>query len=258
MLARGHLHAPNEEISMMDAMTNNTSNPANTATPSAMAAFSRPAALIGGAMALILATAFANTLVVRGGKSGADTAATAMATSPMALLAAQDQGKTGAPQAPMDMPEQASKLPTITEKAESPAKAPSPQPRASARPAPQRSAATGASTASVCTTCGVVQSVTPVQQKGDGTGIGAVGGAVVGGVIGNQMGGGNGKKAMTVIGAVGGGMAGHEIEKRARGTTVYRVSVRMNDGSTRTVTQSTPPTVGQKVTVSGNQVRARA
>lgn len=247
---------------MIDAMTNNTSNPASPAPTSAMAAFSRPAALIGGALALILATAFATTMVVRSGKSGAsgaDTAAAAMATSPMALLSAQGMDKTGTPQAPMDMPEQASKLPTITEKADSPAKAPAPQPRASARPAPQRSAATGATkTASVCTTCGVVQSVTPVNQKGEGTGVGAVGGAVVGGLLGSQVGGGNGKKAMTVIGAVGGGMAGHEVEKRARGTTVYRVNVLMNDGSTRTVTQSTAPAVGQKVNVSGNQVRARA
>lgn len=241
---------------MIDAMTNNTSNPANPAPTSAMAAFSRPAALAGGALALILATAFATTMVVRGGKSttasGTDTAAAAMSTSPMALLSAQG-GAQSTPQAPMDMPEQANKLPAITEKAEAPAKAPSPQP--SARPAPAR---TATKTASVCTTCGVVQSVTPVKQKGEGTGVGAVGGAVVGGLLGNQMGGGSGKKAMTVIGAVGGGAAGHEIEKRARGTTVYRVSVRMNDGSTRTVTQATPPTVGQKVTVSGNQVRARA
>jgi outer membrane lipoprotein SlyB len=81
---------------------------------------------------------------------------------------------------------------------------------------------------------------------------------VVGGLIGNQMGDGSGRKAMTVIGAVGGGAAGHEIEKRARGTTVYRVTVRMNDGSMQTITQNTPPTVGQKVTVSGGQVRARA
>lgn len=245
---------------MMDAMTHNVSNPA--ATPvSPLAAFSRPAALAGGALALVLATAFATTLIVRGGSSpsssGTDTAAAAMATSPMALLSAQGSAKTATPQAPMDMPEQASKLPTITEKAESPAKAASPRP--SARPAPARTATrSGGATASVCSSCGVVQSVTPVQQKGEGTGVGAVGGAVVGGLLGNQMGGGNGKKAMTVIGAVGGGMAGHEVEKRARGTTVYRVSVRMNDGSIRTVTQATPPTVGQKVTVSGNQVRAGA
>ena len=60
-------------------------------------------------------------------------------------------------------------------------------------------------------------------------------------------GGGNGKKAMTVLGAVGGGFAGHEIEKQARATTVYKVHVRMDDGTTRTVTQSTAPTVGARI-----------
>jgi outer membrane lipoprotein SlyB len=238
----------------MDAL-NNSNTPA-TAPNAVLAAFSRPAALMGGAVALVLATAMATTLVVRntggGSSGGTDKAAAAMAVSPLGLMAADGAGsKGGVPQAPMDAPESANKLPTITEKAEAPAKSTS-------KPAPAARAAAPAKTASVCTTCGVVESVTPVKQKGEGTGVGAVGGAVVGGLLGNQMGGGNGKKAMTVIGAVGGGMAGHEIEKRARGTTAYRVSVRMNDGSVRTVTQPNAPVVGQKVTVSGGQVRARA
>jgi outer membrane lipoprotein SlyB len=88
--------------------------------------------------------------------------------------------------------------------------------------------------------------------------VGAVGGAVLGGVIGHQMGGGRGKDAMTAIGVVGGGIAGHEVEKRARATTTYQVKVRMEDGSMRTVTQSTAPAVGQKVTVVGSQLKARA
>jgi outer membrane lipoprotein SlyB len=81
---------------------------------------------------------------------------------------------------------------------------------------------------------------------------------VIGGVIGNQMGGGRGKDAMTAIGVVGGGMAGHEIEKRQRATTVYQVKVRMDDGSTRTVTQQSAPSVGAKVTLEGSQLKARA
>ena len=48
-------------------------------------------------------------------------------------------------------------------------------------------------------------------------------------------------------GAVGGGFAGHEIEKQARATTVYKVTVRMDDGSTRTVTQHTAPAVGARI-----------
>jgi outer membrane lipoprotein SlyB len=245
----------------MNDIAHNTSP--DTAAPNpVMAAFSRPAALIGGAAALILATAFATTMVVRGSgnsvQTGNDKAAGAMALSPLALVNSDGKsGVPGVPQAPMDAPERdANKLPTITEKAE-PQSAPKPANQGSAAPARQATTKT-ATTAAVCSTCGVVQSVTPVKQKGEATGVGAVGGAVVGGLIGNQMGGGSGKKAMTVIGAVGGGAAGHEIEKRARGTTVYRVSVRMNDGSVRTVTQNTPPVVGQKVTVSGGQVRARA
>jgi outer membrane lipoprotein SlyB len=112
--------------------------------------------------------------------------------------------------------------------------------------------------AAACTTCGVIESVTPFQKKGEGTGIGAVAGGVLGGVVGHQVGGGNGKKAMTVLGAIGGGVAGHEVEKRQRSTTLYAIKVRMQDGSLRNVTQSTAPTVGQKVTVDGSTVKARA
>lgn len=106
-----------------------------------------------------------------------------------------------------------------------------------------------------CANCGVVEAVTPVQRKGEGTGVGAVVGGVLGGVVGHQMGGGRGKDAMTVIGAVGGGVAGHEVEKRARATTLYRVRVRMDDGSTRTVTQGASIAVGQAVQVEGGRLK---
>lgn len=109
--------------------------------------------------------------------------------------------------------------------------------------------------ANVCATCGVVESVTPVTKKGEGTGLGAVAGGVVGGLLGNQVGKGNGRKAMTVVGAVGGGLAGHEIEKRARSETVYSVKVRMDDGSLRTTTQHQAPAVGQRVTLDGQTLR---
>ena len=98
-----------------------------------------------------------------------------------------------------------------------------------------------------CRNCGVVEKVVAVKHKGQGTGVGAVAGGVVGGLLGHQVGGGNGKKAMTVVGAVGGGLAGHEIEKQARATTTYRVRVRMDDGTTRTVTQAAAPVVGARI-----------
>jgi outer membrane lipoprotein SlyB len=72
------------------------------------------------------------------------------------------------------------------------------------------------------------------------------------------MGGGTGRDAMTAVGVVGGGIAGHEIEKRARATTAYQVKVRMQDGTLRTITQSSAPAVGQKVSVDGQKMTPRA
>jgi outer membrane lipoprotein SlyB len=109
--------------------------------------------------------------------------------------------------------------------------------------------------AAVCTQCGVIEGVREIQQKGDGTGLGAVGGAVVGGALGNQVGKGNGRTAMTVLGAIGGGVAGNEVEKRMRSETVYEVRVRMDDGSVRTLTQKTAPTPGARVVVEGDTLR---
>ena len=106
-----------------------------------------------------------------------------------------------------------------------------------------------------CASCGVIEAVRPVQQKGQGTGLGAVAGGVVGGALGNQMGHGNGRAAMTILGAIGGGLAGNEVEKRTRSETVYEVSVRMDDGSLRTITQQTAPAAGTRVAVEGQTLR---
>jgi len=126
---------------------------------------------------------------------------------------------------------------------------------ASAKPTAQHSAGKQTTASAACASCGTVEAVKAEKQKGEGTGLGAVGGAVVGGVVGHQMGGGNGKKALTVLGAVGGGLAGHEIEKQVRSTTVYQVTLRMDDGSTRTVTQSAAPAVGARFEVQGQNLK---
>lgn len=110
--------------------------------------------------------------------------------------------------------------------------------------------------AAVCAQCGVVESVQAVKVKGEASGVGAVAGGVLGGVVGNQFGGGNGRTAMTVLGAVGGGVAGHEIEKNVKAKTVYSVRVRMDDGSLRTLQQSQAPAVGARVKVDGSTLRA--
>lgn len=115
--------------------------------------------------------------------------------------------------------------------------------------------ATQPAAVSVCNICGIVEAVEPVQRQGRATGLGAVAGGVVGGALGNRMGAGSGKTAMTVLGAVGGGFAGNAIEKRARSETVYRVKVRMEDGSLRTLTQAQTVAVGSHVTVEGETLK---
>jgi len=132
-----------------------------------------------------------------------------------------------------------------------------PEHHASKAPSTSATSATPIRTnpAVLCAACGTVEAVHAVQQKGEGSGLGAVAGGVLGGVVGHQVGGGNGKTAMTVLGAVGGGLAGHEIEKRARSTTVFDVQVRMEDGSTRSFQRSEALAVGAHVVVEGSKLR---
>jgi outer membrane lipoprotein SlyB len=112
---------------------------------------------------------------------------------------------------------------------------------------------------SACASCGTVESVRSVQLKGEATGLGAVAGGVTGAVVGNQMGRGNGHTAMTILGAAGGALAGNEIEKNVKKNYSYRVTVHMDDGSFRTVSQPYAPavTVGERVRVVDGTVVAR-
>lgn len=105
--------------------------------------------------------------------------------------------------------------------------------------------------AAYCSTCGTVVGVSEVRQEGHGTGIGAVGGAVAGGLVGNQFGGGGGRTAMTVLGALGGGFAGNSVEKHIRSTTSYSVRVHMESGKTRYFTyhEAPPFQQGQRVRI---------
>jgi outer membrane lipoprotein SlyB len=103
--------------------------------------------------------------------------------------------------------------------------------------------------AAACSSCGTVESIRSIEVRGEATGVGAVAGGVTGAVVGHQMGSGRGNTAMTVLGAAGGAYAGNEIEKNVKKHVVYRVTVRMDDGSFRTVSQANAPAfaVGDKV-----------
>lgn len=112
--------------------------------------------------------------------------------------------------------------------------------------------------APACANCGVVDAIRTVTVDGNASGVGAVAGGVTGAVVGHQIGNGRGRDAMTVLGGVGGAFAGHAIEKNVNQRTVYRITVRMDDGSFRTVSQSHAPSVavGGKVRVSNGSLVA--
>lgn len=121
---------------------------------------------------------------------------------------------------------------------------------------PQYSAPPPVAQAPVCRDCGVVDSIRDIKVKGEGTGIGAVGGAVVGGLLGNMVGAGRGKALATVGGAVAGGFGGNAIEKNVRSDIRHQMIVRLDNGGTRTFTQTNPfpYSIGERVRIVDGRV----
>lgn len=108
-----------------------------------------------------------------------------------------------------------------------------------------------------CQDCGVVASVTPVKKAGEAGLLGGLGGAAVGGLAGNQFGKGKGKTAMTVVGVLGGALAGAETQKALTSSTVYQIAVNMETGGQRLVTLPSAEGLapGTRVHVNGNSVQ---
>jgi len=110
----------------------------------------------------------------------------------------------------------------------------------------------------VCGNCGVVESIRQQTQRAEGSGVGAGVGAVVGGLLGHQIGGGTGRQLATVAGSVGGAVIGNQVEGNARATRSYVITVRMDNGKTRTFHQSAQPgwRPGDQVRVVNGALRA--
>lgn len=187
-------------------------------------------------------------------------AVTETVVTPPAALEAPSARIAAAPAVPAAEPAvaaQASAEPAPPARVERPAAKPGPA-REHARPAPTVARSTPppadavpapppssprrvADAPPACRDCGVIERIDAIQQKGDGSGIGAVGGAILGGVLGHQVGEGSGKQLARIGGAVLGGFAGNEVEKRTRTITHYQVTVRMEDGSRRVIDQQSAP-----------------
>lgn len=188
----------------------------------------------------------------------ADPAAQAPASAPLAAVAPVRAPDDGAPPPALAQPSVAP-APSASAAIPPPVRAPeviAQNTAAQSAPAPVHGAAPApAPSPKACAVCGHVESVRPVQRQKPTTGVGAVAGGVVGGVLGHQIGSGRGRTLATVAGAVGGGFAGNEVEKRTHTETLYQVRVRMDNGSLRTVETRTAPPVGKAVTLKGGVLR---
>ena len=103
------------------------------------------------------------------------------------------------------------------------------------------SSASPVTLASVCPNCGTIEAIDRIEVKGDGGYLGALGGGVVGAVLGSQVGSGKGKTAAQIAGALGGAYAGYVIEGKVRKAYHYEVLVRLQNGTTQTVSYATAP-----------------
>jgi outer membrane lipoprotein SlyB len=112
---------------------------------------------------------------------------------------------------------------------------------------------------SSCGNCGVIESVREIRTKGEGSGVGMAVGGVAGGLLGNQIGRGGGRTIATIAGAAGGAYVGNEVEKSSKSSTSYRITVRMEDGTYRTITQGSRPGhgVGDRVKLVDGNIVAR-
>lgn len=103
----------------------------------------------------------------------------------------------------------------------------------------------------ICTNCGTVEAVNLIEVKGEGGYLGTIGGGVVGALLGSQVGGGNGRTAAGIAGAIGGAYAGRAIEGHSRASNHFEVLVRLQNGATQTVSFASDPgyRVGDKVKI---------
>ena len=102
-------------------------------------------------------------------------------------------------------------------------------------------------------TYGTIDTIQVVRVAPQTSGGGAIAGGLVGALLGNQIGSGGGRTVATAAGAIGGAVVGNNIESnrdQAQARDVYQVSVRLDNGDYRTVTQDNVNNLQQ-----GNRVR---
>jgi outer membrane lipoprotein SlyB len=89
---------------------------------------------------------------------------------------------------------------------------------------------------------GTVDSVRAVRissNNGQPSGLGAVGGGALGALAGSTIGGGRGSVATGIIGGIGGAVAGNAIENSVAMRDGVEITVRLDNGDMRAITQTT-------------------
>jgi len=167
-------------------------------------------------------------------------------TSDAAAVVAQAPAAEPAP-APAAAPEpEAAPAPKVEKKhvakkhpkiaaAETPAVTPPPPPPVAQAPQPLEAPKPAVKPGVV----GTVIAVKEVEVKGDANGVGAVGGGVAGAVLGHNIGDHN--KLVTVLGAAGGALLGNQIEKQAKATKHWELTVNFDDGTSQTMQSDAQP-----------------
>jgi outer membrane lipoprotein SlyB len=81
-----------------------------------------------------------------------------------------------------------------------------------------------------------VESVRDVTIANEESGVGTMTGAALGGIAGSNVGGGRGSAA-AIAGAVAGGLIGQQVEQNANNRHGYEITVRLDNGELRAITQ---------------------
>ncbi len=103
---------------------------------------------------------------------------------------------------------------------------------------------------------GTVESVREVVEQKDASGLGMIAGGLIGGGLGSLVGGGTGRTVATVVGAVGGGYVGNQLEK-GQTQVSYQIGVKYDDGTWATIRQASPTglRIGDRVVVTDSGIQ---